>query len=87
MPISSAEPIDVAVNDDILRVIFSDGSQAAGPISYSPRLQAATLQQRQNWTWIGRRSGIHWPEIDEDLSVSGIIRDFGITKAKLGAVA
>jgi hypothetical protein len=63
-------------------VIFSDGTESVLPLSYSSRLAAASPEERQNWEWLGNRSGIHWPEVDEDLSVSGIVRD-----AKLWAQA
>ena len=71
---SERSAVDVRVDDESLRVIFSDGTQALGPLSYSRRLQNATPEQRRNWRWLGRHSGIHWPDVDEDLSVLGIIR-------------
>ena len=69
------EPVDVLVDEKSLSVLFSDGTRVSLPVSYSTRLQSASSEQRSHWQWIGRRTGIHWPDVDEDLSVSGIVRD------------
>ena len=47
------------------------------PYDVTPRLQGATQEQRRNWRFIGHGIGIHWPDIDEDLLVAGLVRDFG----------
>jgi hypothetical protein len=44
------------------------------PIAWYPRLEAATPQERANWKVAGAGYGIHWPDIDEDLSVEGLLR-------------
>ena len=51
---------------------FQDGRSLAVPLAWFPRLQKATPEQRQNWELIGRGIGIHWPEIDEDISIAGL---------------
>ena len=44
------------------------------PLAWFPRLLHATAEERQNWEFLGDGEGIHWPEIDEDLSVAGLLR-------------
>lgn len=56
-----------------LRVALSDGRQIGVPLAWLPRLLEATPQQRQQWELVGSGIGIHWPAIDEDLSVAGLL--------------
>jgi hypothetical protein len=65
-------PCDVRVDDEMIRVRFESGLEIATPVSRFPRLQRATPQQRQVWRLIGRGDGIHWPDVDEDISVHGL---------------
>jgi hypothetical protein len=69
-----ATAIDVAVKDDRLVVILADGRELAAPLTWFPRLLDATEEQRGNWHLIGRGHGIHWPDIDEDISVASLLR-------------
>jgi Protein of unknown function (DUF2442) len=69
-----ATAIDVAVKDDRLVVILADGRELAAPLTWFPRLLDATEEQRGNWRLIGRGLGIHWPDIDEDISVASLLR-------------
>jgi hypothetical protein len=69
-----ATAIDVAVKDDRLVVILADGRELATPLTWFPRLLDATKDQRGNWRLIGRGHGIHWPDIDEDISVASLLR-------------
>jgi Protein of unknown function (DUF2442) len=69
-----ATAIDVAVKDDRLVVILADGRELAAPLTWFPRLLDATEEQRGNWRLIGRGNGIHWPDIDEDISVASLLR-------------
>lgn len=64
---------DVAVTDDTLRVELSDGRALAVPLAWYPRLVHATRAERDNWQLVGAGQGIHWPDLDEDLSVEGLI--------------
>jgi hypothetical protein len=64
---------DVNVDVERLRVLLSDGREISVPLSWFPRLHRATPQQRQHWQLIGRGIGVHWPDIDEDLSVAGLL--------------
>jgi hypothetical protein len=78
MSISGVKPdataIDVAVTDERLIVMLADGRELSVPLAWSARLCDATNVQRQNWRLIGRGHGIHWPEIDEDISVGSLLR-------------
>jgi hypothetical protein len=67
-------PIAVSVDDSTLRVSFNGGVQLSTPISRFPRLLRATPSQRNNWRLIGRGDGIHWPEVDEDISIQSLLR-------------
>ncbi len=65
-------PLDVSVDDAMIRVRFSGGLELATPVSRFPRLAQATPEQRRVWRLVGRGDGIHWPEVDEDISVRGL---------------
>jgi hypothetical protein len=67
-------PVAVSVDDAMLKVSFNGGSQIWAPVSRYPRLSQATPSQRENWRLIGRGDGIHWPEIDEDISILSLLR-------------
>jgi uncharacterized protein DUF2442 len=66
--------VDVTVMDDRLVVILADGRELAAPLAWFPRLLDATPEQRKNWRFIGRGHGIHWPDVDEDISVASLLR-------------
>jgi len=66
--------IDVSVTDDALRVTLADGRELTAPLEWFPRLRDATPAQRSKWRLIGRGQGMHWPELDEDISVAGLLR-------------
>jgi hypothetical protein len=65
--------VDVEVNDDTLSVELSDGRTIAAPLAWYPRLEHGTHDERNNWRLIGRGVGIHWPAIDEDISVANLL--------------
>ena len=69
-----ATAIDVAVTDERLIVTLADGRELSAPLAWFPRLSEATAEQRQKWRLIGRGHGIHWPEVDEDISVASLLR-------------
>lgn len=58
---------------DKLCLTLSDGREIRVPIAFYPRLKNATKAQRENFRFVGGRTGIHWPDIDEDLSVNSIV--------------
>ena len=66
--------IEVACSDHQLRVVLTDGREIAVPLVWFPRLLTASPSQRANWRLIGRGEGIHWPDIDEDILVEGLLR-------------
>ena len=63
----------VSVTEDTLRAELADGRTIAVPLAWYPRLVHATQAERDNWKLIGDGHGIHWPDLDEDLSVEGLI--------------
>lgn len=65
--------VDVSCTDAALRVVLADGREVVAPLEWFPRLRDATAAQRANWRPIGRGVGIHWPDVDEDLSVAGLL--------------
>lgn len=70
----SAVAVDVRFDAELLRIALADGRELAVPIEWFPRLRDATPEQRAQWRLIGRGKGVHWPEIDEDLSVASLLR-------------
>jgi len=77
--------IDVHVTDDTLTVDLSDGRSISVPVSWFPRLIQATESERKNWRLIGKGHGIHWEDIDEDISIEGLLagRPSGESQASL----
>ena len=67
------EAEEVSVTDDTLQVELSDGPTLSVPLAWYPRLVHATGEERGNWELIGKGQGIRWPDLDEDLSVAGLI--------------
>jgi len=64
---------DVHVTDDSLIVDLDDGRTISVPLAWYPRLLNGTPEERSHWRLIGNGEGIHWPDLDEDISVTGII--------------
>ncbi len=64
---------DVLVTEDTLTVDMSDGRTISVPTAWYPRLLHATPEERTNWRMIGRGHGIHWEDIDEDISIEGLL--------------
>jgi hypothetical protein len=65
--------VHVAVSDDTLSVDLSDGRTISVPLAWYPRLAHAAPDERSRWRLIGNGHGIHWPEVDEDISVEGLL--------------
>ena len=70
---SIAHAVGVDVGDDALVVHLEDGRTITTPLAWFPRLQAATKEQRLRWRFIGRGIGIHWEDLDEDISVQHLL--------------
>jgi uncharacterized protein DUF2442 len=65
---------DVRFTEDTLVVDLLDGRTISVPLVWYPRLLSATPAQRANWRLAGGGFGIHWPDVDEDLSTEGLLR-------------
>ena len=63
----------VVVTDDTITVDLIDGRTLAVPLDWYPRLVHATQDERNNWRLVGRGEGIHWPALDEDINVEGLL--------------
>jgi hypothetical protein len=63
----------VEVSDDTLTVELADGRTIAAPLAWYPRLSHATAEERNTWRLIGGGRGIHWPGLDEDISVANVL--------------
>jgi hypothetical protein len=68
--------IDMQVTDDSIVAHLADGRAISVPLAWSWRLSEATPAQRNNFEFIGSGSGVHWPDIDEDISATGML--FGV---------
>lgn len=78
---------DVRCTEDELTVFLADGRSVTVPLVWYPRLLHATPQQRDNWRIAGGGYGIHWPDVDEDLSTEGILAGLPAPGAPLPASA
>jgi hypothetical protein len=65
--------VEVSISADTLRVRLADGRELAVPVAWFPRLQQASLDARNKYRLIGGGIGISWPELDEDISVEGLL--------------
>ncbi len=64
---------EVWLDDEMLHVRLSDGREISVPLEWYPRLRNASPEQRANWRLIGKGVGIHWEDVDEDLSIAGLL--------------
>lgn len=65
--------VDVSFSPDALHVVLADGREVSAPLEWFPRLRAATSEQKRNWRLIGKGIGIHWEDVDEDISVESLL--------------
>ena len=70
---SEAVAINVSCSKDAMTVVLDDGRTVSVPLVWFPRLLNATEKQRKEWEFIGGGIGIHWEEIDEDISVASLL--------------
>jgi hypothetical protein len=68
-----AKAESVQVTEDTLTVDLVDGRTIAAPLAWFPRLLHGTPKERNNWRFIARGEGIHWPDLDEDISVESLL--------------
>ncbi len=78
---------DVHFTEDTLSVDLLDGRTITVPLAWYPKLLHATPEQRNNWKRCGGGYGIHWPDIDEDLSTEGLLRGAPAPRSTLPNVA
>ncbi len=71
--IEIANAIEVTVSDETLTVSLDDGRVLSIPISWYPRIMNGTVKERANYRLIGNGEGIHWEDLDEDISIHGLI--------------
>jgi Protein of unknown function (DUF2442) len=64
---------DVTASDEALIVDLADGRTITVPLAWFPRLAHGTPAERANWRLIGGGNGIHWPDVDEDISVESLL--------------
>ena len=67
------EAVDVKVTEDTLSVDLTDGRTICVPLGWYPRLDHADAEETANWRLIGKGQGIHWEDIDEDISIEGLL--------------
>jgi hypothetical protein len=72
----------VSFSDDTMSVTFNEGPEVPIPLGQFARLQAASLADRNQWQLIGGGIGVHWPKMDEDLSVENILAAYRRSKRK-----
>jgi hypothetical protein len=65
--------MDVSFVDDAMQVNLTDGREIRVPLEWFPTLRDASPEARRNWRLIGKGIGIHWPDLDEDLSLEGLL--------------
>jgi hypothetical protein len=91
MSISDIKPGEcvkaVHLTEDTLSVDLMDGRTITVPLAWYPRLLHATPEQRNNWEICGGGYGIHWPDIDEDLSTEGLLRGAPAPRGQISEVA
>jgi hypothetical protein len=77
MPISAnrlnAQALNVEFVDASIRLTLTDGREISAPLAWFPRLRDASDAKRANWRLIGRGEGVHWPDLDEDVSVNALL--------------
>ena len=64
---------NVTVTEDALVIDLVDGRTISAPLAWYPRLLHGEPEERDNWRLIGQGEGIHWPDLDEDISVENVL--------------
>jgi hypothetical protein len=72
--INNIKATEVWFTEHMLFVRLDDGREIGTPLEWFPKLRDATDKERKNWRLIGKGIGIHWETLDEDLSISGLLR-------------
>ena len=72
--VRNAVAVDVRFDDTALHVRLRDGREISAPLAWFPRLADADAEERGDWLLLGDGEGIHWPAVDEDISIAGLLR-------------
>jgi hypothetical protein len=70
---SALRAVALRVTDDTLTFDLADGRSVSAPLAWYPRLMHGSVQERGHFRFIGSGEGVHWPDLDEDISVEGIL--------------
>ncbi|HTO12641.1 MAG TPA: DUF2442 domain-containing protein [Candidatus Binatia bacterium] len=83
--LQAARAVKVSVTNDVLRVELADGRMLAVPTAWYPRLAHGNARERSHWRLIGQGTGVHWPDLDEDISIESLLagRRSGETRQSL----
>jgi uncharacterized protein DUF2442 len=73
LEIGAVKALDIAITEDALTVDLADGRTISAPLAWYPRLLHGTPNERTNWRLIGAGEGLHWPDLDEDISVENLV--------------
>ena len=86
--VATTEPriISLSITDEHIAAELADGRAVSVPLAWSWRLSDATPEQRQNFEIIGSGEGVHWPDIDEDISAKGMLQGIP-ARPPMGAAA
>lgn len=79
---SDARIVSVIVDDESITARLADGRVISVPLAWSWRLSGATRAQRQRFEIIGSGQGVHWPDVDEDISAAGMLQGTPAPRAK-----
>ena len=71
---AEAKAQSVTITEDTLAVDLTDGRTISVPLVWYPRLMHGTEEERNNWRLIGDKEGIHWPDLDEDISIENLLK-------------
>jgi Protein of unknown function (DUF2442) len=71
--VRSASAPAVSVTNDTLTFELADGRSISAPVAWYPRLRHGTVEERSRWRLIGQGRGVHWPDLDEDISVENLL--------------
>lgn len=85
--VSEPRILSLEVTSDSISAQLSDGRSISVPLSWSWRLSDATPKQRKNFQLIGQGEGVHWPDIDEDISARGMLDGIAAHRPKRSSVA
>ncbi len=65
--------VKILFENEMLKIFLSDGREIRVPLEWFPKLRDASFQERAHWRLIGKGIGIHWPDLDEDISLEGLL--------------